>query len=76
MCDGDDRRSALISVERQSVSISLIGMEITMTNMSEHRADETKTKFGSKQYQALVHATVGLRRRMIECYLAFWPYLD
>jgi hypothetical protein len=54
-----------------------------MTNMSEHRAnldntrvDETKTKFGSKQCQALVHALVRLRRRMSKCYLAFWPYLD
>jgi hypothetical protein len=65
------------------VSISLIGMEITMTNMGEHRAnldnvpaDETKTKFGSKQYLGLVHATVRLRRRISEFYLAFWPYLD
>jgi hypothetical protein len=54
-----------------------------MTNMGEHRAnldnvpaDETKTKFGSKQYLGLVHATIRLRRRISEFYLAFWPYLD
>jgi hypothetical protein len=54
-----------------------------MTNMGESRAnadtttaDETKPKFRSKHYRALVRAVVRLRRRISACYLAFWPYLD